>query len=161
MFRDYNSPDAIDLVDKLLRYNPVDRLTPCEAMAHKFFDNLRDPNTRLPNGEPQTHTHTHKSGDFQVDIVVLFYAVVLFCLHHVSLLWAFIQGSNPLLILFCFFLRPVGASLPELFNFSEGEFKSAGPLAESILPTKVYEKLSTLYGSSEEGMPSQTEPKSS
>jgi len=88
IFRDYTSPEAIDLVDKLLRYNPSHRISPCEAMAHKFFDPLRDPNTRLPNGNP----------------------------------------------------------LPELFDFSEGEFKSSGRFAKKILPEAVYEELSAKYG---------------
>jgi serine/threonine protein kinase len=45
-------PEAIDLVSKLLQYTPSARLTPLEACAHPFFDELRDPNTVLPNGKP-------------------------------------------------------------------------------------------------------------
>ena len=41
---------AIDLVCRLLDYTPSTRLTPLEACAHAFFDELRDPETRLPNG---------------------------------------------------------------------------------------------------------------
>ena len=41
---------AIDLVCRLLDYTPATRLTPLEACAHGFFDELRDPETRLPNG---------------------------------------------------------------------------------------------------------------
>ena len=41
---------AIDLVCHLLDYTPATRLTPLEACAHAFFDELRDPETRLPNG---------------------------------------------------------------------------------------------------------------
>jgi glycogen synthase kinase 3 beta len=41
---------AIDLVCRLLDYTPGTRLTPLEACAHAFFDELRDPETRLPNG---------------------------------------------------------------------------------------------------------------
>ena len=41
---------AIDLVCRLLDYTPATRLTPFEACAHAFFDELRDPDTRLPNG---------------------------------------------------------------------------------------------------------------
>ena len=41
---------AIDLVCRLLDYTPATRLTPLEACAHAFFDELRDPDTRLPNG---------------------------------------------------------------------------------------------------------------
>jgi serine/threonine protein kinase len=41
---------AIDLVCRLLEYTPATRLTPLEACSHAFFDELRDPDTRLPNG---------------------------------------------------------------------------------------------------------------
>ncbi|EFJ50723.1 hypothetical protein VOLCADRAFT_80100 [Volvox carteri f. nagariensis] len=43
-------PDAVDLVSKLLQYAPQKRMTAIQAMTHPFFDELRDPNTRLPNG---------------------------------------------------------------------------------------------------------------
>jgi len=44
--------EAIDLVSKLLQYTPSSRLKPFEACGHPFFDELRDPNTVLPNGKP-------------------------------------------------------------------------------------------------------------
>lgn len=50
VFRNRTPPMAIDLVCRLLDYTPVTRLTPLEACAHAFFDELRDPETRLPNG---------------------------------------------------------------------------------------------------------------
>lgn len=43
------SPEAIDLISKLLEYTPTQRLSAVEAMCHPFFDELRDPNTRLPD----------------------------------------------------------------------------------------------------------------
>ena len=48
-------PHAIDLISRLLEYTPTQRLSAIQAMAHPFFDELRDPNTRLqdsrhPNG---------------------------------------------------------------------------------------------------------------
>jgi serine/threonine protein kinase len=42
--------EAIDLVSRLLEYTPSARISPLEACAHPFFDELRDPHTRLPNG---------------------------------------------------------------------------------------------------------------
>ncbi|XP_072955949.1 shaggy-related protein kinase epsilon-like [Typha angustifolia] len=45
-------PEAIDLVSRLLQYSPNLRCTALEACAHPFFDVLKDPNTRLPNGRP-------------------------------------------------------------------------------------------------------------
>jgi glycogen synthase kinase 3 beta len=43
---------AIDLISKMLQYHPQQRLTAIEALCHPFFDELRDPAARLPNGEP-------------------------------------------------------------------------------------------------------------
>lgn len=50
VFRNRTPPTAIDLVCRLLDYTPATRLTPLEACAHAFFDELREPDTRLPNG---------------------------------------------------------------------------------------------------------------
>lgn len=49
MFRARTPPEAVDLVSKLLEYTPSVRCTPLQACAHQFFDELREPNTRLPN----------------------------------------------------------------------------------------------------------------
>ncbi|XP_024965533.1 shaggy-related protein kinase alpha [Cynara cardunculus var. scolymus] len=43
-------PEAVDLVSRLLQYSPNLRSTALEALIHPFFDELRDPATRLPNG---------------------------------------------------------------------------------------------------------------
>lgn len=45
-------PEAVDLVSRLLQYSPNLRCTALEACAHPFFDELRDPNAHLPNGQP-------------------------------------------------------------------------------------------------------------
>ncbi|KAK4792557.1 hypothetical protein SAY86_022992 [Trapa natans] len=45
-------PEAIDLASRLLQYSPSLRCTALEALAHPFFDELREPNVRLPNGRP-------------------------------------------------------------------------------------------------------------
>ncbi|KAK9469512.1 kinase-like domain-containing protein [Lipomyces arxii] len=41
--------DAIDLISRLLEYNPNQRLSAIEAMCHPFFDELRDAFTKLPD----------------------------------------------------------------------------------------------------------------
>jgi serine/threonine protein kinase len=51
VFRNKAPPSAIDLVSKFLKYKPNDRMDPLEALAHPFFDELRDSNARLPNGK--------------------------------------------------------------------------------------------------------------
>ena len=70
MFRARTSPEAIDLVSRLLEYTPSARITPLQvtsktrlivakakrdnhllqACAHTFFDELREPGTKLPSG---------------------------------------------------------------------------------------------------------------
>ena len=50
VFRPRTPVEAITLVSRLLEYTPGARVTPLEACAHGFFDELRDPKTRLPNG---------------------------------------------------------------------------------------------------------------
>lgn len=50
MFRACTPPDAISLVSRLLEYTPGARLSPLQACSHSFFDELREPAARLPNG---------------------------------------------------------------------------------------------------------------
>ena len=46
---------AIDLIAKLLEYTPTERLSAIEAMVHPFFNELREPNTKLPDSRHQTN----------------------------------------------------------------------------------------------------------
>ena len=41
LFRNRTDRDAIDLIAKILVYNPERRLKPFEAMKHPYFDVLR------------------------------------------------------------------------------------------------------------------------
>jgi glycogen synthase kinase 3 beta len=43
--------DYLDLISKLLVYEPNIRLRPLKSLLHPFFDELRDQNTKLPNGD--------------------------------------------------------------------------------------------------------------
>jgi len=52
VFRNKAPKNAIDLVSKFLVYKPMERLHPFEALSHNFFDELREPGARLPNGKP-------------------------------------------------------------------------------------------------------------
>jgi len=51
VFRNKAPPDAIDLVANILLYVPSQRLTALQVMAHPFFDELREPGVKLPNGK--------------------------------------------------------------------------------------------------------------
>jgi serine/threonine protein kinase len=46
--------NAIDLIGKLLEYTPTERQAAVEAMVHPFFDELRDPSTKLPDSRHQS-----------------------------------------------------------------------------------------------------------
>ncbi|XP_034559985.1 glycogen synthase kinase-3 beta-like isoform X2 [Notolabrus celidotus] len=50
VFKPRTPPEAIALCSRLLEYTPASRLSPLEACSHAFFDELRQPNTRLPSG---------------------------------------------------------------------------------------------------------------
>ncbi|KAL6553284.1 Shaggy-related protein kinase eta [Orobanche gracilis] len=52
VFQKRMPPEAIDLASRLLHYSPNLRCNALEACAHPFFDELREPNARLPNGRP-------------------------------------------------------------------------------------------------------------
>jgi glycogen synthase kinase 3 beta len=46
-----NDPLYIDLVSKLLVYEPETRLSPYKALCHPYFDDLRNSDIKLPNGK--------------------------------------------------------------------------------------------------------------
>ncbi|KRY60987.1 Glycogen synthase kinase-3 beta [Trichinella britovi] len=48
-----NTPDnIINLISRLLKYSPNDRIKPLAACAHDVFDELRQPNFKLPSNYP-------------------------------------------------------------------------------------------------------------
>jgi len=65
--------EAVDLVSRLLQYSPKLRSTALEALIHPFFDELRDPNTRLPNGRflpPLINFKPYELKDVPMDFLV-------------------------------------------------------------------------------------------
>ncbi|CAO3613485.1 unnamed protein product [Cunninghamella blakesleeana] len=50
VFRSRTPPEAIDLMSHILQYNPQLRPTASEALVHPFFDELRNPETKMANG---------------------------------------------------------------------------------------------------------------
>ncbi|XP_055633919.1 uncharacterized protein LOC129774236 [Toxorhynchites rutilus septentrionalis] len=50
VFRARTPSDAIALVSRLLEYTPGTRITPIQACAHPFFNELREGNKTLPSG---------------------------------------------------------------------------------------------------------------
>lgn len=52
VFRSRTPREALDLIPQMLAYSPMERIHPLQTCTHPFFDELRDPETRLPNGGP-------------------------------------------------------------------------------------------------------------
>jgi len=52
VFRSRTPKEAIDFVSRLLVYDPAQRPRPLVALLDSYFNELRDPSTRLPNGQP-------------------------------------------------------------------------------------------------------------
>ena len=49
----FSSPlPLIDMCSALLEYSPKKRFTAWDSLTHTFFDELRNPDTRLPNKQP-------------------------------------------------------------------------------------------------------------
>ena len=46
---------AIDLISKVLKYNPLLRPKPLVALMNPFFDELRSEGIKLPNGHDLPH----------------------------------------------------------------------------------------------------------
>lgn len=66
VFRPRTPPEAIDLVGRLLGYTPESRLSPLQSCAHTFFDELRQPGTKLSNNRelPQLFNFTEQGAPF-------------------------------------------------------------------------------------------------
>uniref|UniRef100_A0A914NMW4 Protein kinase domain-containing protein n=1 Tax=Meloidogyne incognita TaxID=6306 RepID=A0A914NMW4_MELIC len=67
VFRARTPADAIDLVSKLLKYTPDARLSPFEALAHEFFDELRLPNCKLPSSNPMPPLFDFSDAELAID----------------------------------------------------------------------------------------------
>jgi len=52
------SEQGLDLLKNLLQYTPTARLPALDALTHEFFDELRDPNTRLPDARGLANGNT-------------------------------------------------------------------------------------------------------
>ncbi|XP_051901358.1 glycogen synthase kinase-3 beta-like isoform X2 [Pristis pectinata] len=57
VFKARTPPEAVALCSRLLEYTPTLRLSPQESCVHSFFNELRDSNTRLPNGRELPPLH--------------------------------------------------------------------------------------------------------
>lgn len=62
VFRSKTPKEAIMFVAGLLVYDPSKRPRPLPALLDPYFDELRNPNTRLPNGMPLPDLFNFTSG---------------------------------------------------------------------------------------------------
>ena len=71
VFRARTSPEAIDLVSRLLEYTPSARISPLQACAHTFFDELREPTTKLPNGRDLPPLFNFTDSELKIQVLPL------------------------------------------------------------------------------------------
>ena len=68
VFKNRTLPDTFyDLMGKLLTFEPQIRIKPLRALAHPFFDELRDKTTTLPNGKPLPDLFNFTSEEIKTD----------------------------------------------------------------------------------------------
>ncbi|CDS42104.1 glycogen synthase kinase 3 beta [Echinococcus multilocularis] len=67
VFRAHTSPEAIQLVAKLLDYTASKRLRPLEACLHPFFDELRQEGVALPDKTPLPPLFNFRSDERQAN----------------------------------------------------------------------------------------------
>ena len=86
VFRQRTTADAIELVSHLLDYTPSRRHLPLDACAHSYFDELRDPATRLSNGRdlPPLFNFTHSGlvGLYFFASILVHFAHLMFLIWH-------------------------------------------------------------------------------
>jgi len=61
------SEEFLDFISKVLIFEPQMRLKPIKALAHPFFDELRQKNTVLPNGDPLPDLFNFTSEEIRLD----------------------------------------------------------------------------------------------
>jgi len=65
VFRPGTPAEAINIVEKLLDYNPSNRIDPITAMRHFFFDELCNPDLKLPNGAPRPPLYNFTAAELE------------------------------------------------------------------------------------------------
>ena len=64
VYRSRTRREAIDFVARLLVYDPSKRARPLAALTDAYFNELRDPSSRLPNGQPLPPLFDFTKGKF-------------------------------------------------------------------------------------------------
>ena len=83
VFRHRTPREAIDFVARLLGYDPSKRPRPLEALLDPYFDELRNPDTKLPNGQPMPDLFKFTEGKNFV-YEVFFNATISLCVEEMT-----------------------------------------------------------------------------
>lgn len=126
VFHPQTDADAVDLVSRLLVYEPQKRVRPMEALAHPFFDELRrtvdesDGSGGGGGGGGGGGSNYNHDGEEEESACGV--------------------GGAPTARL------PDGKPLPPLFDLTPREWEMAGPeLWQRILPRRMYARAATMY----------------
>ena len=71
MFRARTPQAAIEFVSRLLGYDPSKRPKPLVALLDPYFDELRNEETRLPNGQPMPDLFNFTKEEFEDEPTVV------------------------------------------------------------------------------------------
>ncbi|KAK4521245.1 uncharacterized protein ATC70_013190 [Mucor velutinosus] len=71
VFRSRTPPEALDLLSHILQYDPKLRPTASEAMVHPFFDELRNPETKMATGRelPELFNFSREELSIRPDLI--------------------------------------------------------------------------------------------
>ncbi|KAG2213812.1 hypothetical protein INT47_001081 [Mucor saturninus] len=71
VFKSRTPPEAIDLLSHILQYDPKARPTASEALVHPFFDELRNPETKMATGRdlPELFNFTREELSIRPDLI--------------------------------------------------------------------------------------------
>ena len=116
------SNDCIQFLTKVLQYSPVDRVSCIEALVDPYFDELRNPQTKLPNYRKLFSQQYHSS------------ASVSSHSHQ--------NNANYQL----YSSQPDIKDLPELFDFDDRELSVNPLLNRQLIPEFAYGRLRLLSG---------------
>ena len=68
VFEKYHMPEGfLDLIDNMLVYDPYKRTKPLYLLNHPFFDELRNKETALENGNPLPNLFNFNETEMKID----------------------------------------------------------------------------------------------
>ncbi|KAK4768823.1 hypothetical protein SAY86_026973 [Trapa natans] len=135
IFQKRMPPEAVDLVSRLLQYSPNLRCSALDALIHPFFDELRDPTTRLPNARflpPLFNFKSHELKGVPVDVIKKLIP------EHAKKQCSFLEVSIPSKLGIFNLTRRIHPeiSLQEFWKIAEAQIAGSRSIAEVLSPMK-------------------------